>query len=158
PVVIAPDAQVVESDLAARNLLPGAPALAGRANRRQRLDLQLGVDIAPRQVVDDRHLPAARRQMQRRRPPAEAVASENQNPHHPSLSFSATPCATVPSPGPRTISASAANARPPSRESGRGGGLFSLNLERPAACTVGPALWRAGRRLILKAEESMGER
>ena len=50
-------------------------------DRRQRRHLQLDVDLATRQVVDDRHLVAQRRQVQRRGPAAEAVPAQNEYPH-----------------------------------------------------------------------------
>ena len=66
---------VDEADVAARHLFPGLDPLAHGADRRQRLDLQLIVDIPPAQIVDDGHVPALGREMQGRRPAAEAVAA-----------------------------------------------------------------------------------
>src|SRR5947209_1147409 len=57
---------------------------AHRLDRRERSDLELVVDIPSRQVVDDDHVMTLRRQVQRGRPAAKAIATENYYAHkHP---------------------------------------------------------------------------
>ncbi|MNE59606.1 hypothetical protein D3C80_1547130 [compost metagenome] len=79
------DCQIDEVDGSARDLLPGGDAFAHGADGRQGLDLQLIVDVAPAEVVDDQHVPAARREVQGRGPAAEAVAAKNDYAHGSNL-------------------------------------------------------------------------
>ena len=78
PVVLG-DVEAVERDLAAGQLPPGRQARPDRRDRRQRLGLELDVGVAPGEVVDDRDVVARGRQVQRRRPSAEAVSTEDQD-------------------------------------------------------------------------------
>ena len=82
PVVVLRDVDPVErrSSVPDTSRHAGEP-LAHRPDRGQARDLELVVDVAPRQIVDDRDLVAARRQMQRRRPAAEPVAAQDDHPH-----------------------------------------------------------------------------
>ena len=77
--VVLGDVEAVERDLAAGQLAPRRQARADRPDRRQRLGLELDVGVAPREVVHDRDLVAAGRQVQGRGPAAEAVSTENQD-------------------------------------------------------------------------------
>ncbi|MNS99371.1 hypothetical protein D3C72_1337720 [compost metagenome] len=72
---------VDEVDGAAADFAPCGDALAHGADGGQGLNLQLVVDVAAAEVVDDQNLPAPRRQVQGRGPAAEAVAAENDHPH-----------------------------------------------------------------------------
>jgi hypothetical protein len=78
--VLGGDVEAVEADLAARELAPGGQPRPQRLDRRQRRGLELDVGVAPREVVDDRDVVAAGGQVQRRGPPAEPVASQDQDP------------------------------------------------------------------------------
>ena len=89
PVVLLGQVQVHEADLLAGQLLPHANALADGADRRQRLHLELQVDLAATQVVDDGHVPADVRQVQRGGPAAESVATQYENLHDTLLRSSA---------------------------------------------------------------------
>jgi hypothetical protein len=86
------DVEVVEGDAAARVLLPGRQARAQRADRRQRGGLELDVGGPAGEVVDDRDVVAAGRQVQRGGPSAEAVSSENQDAQGSLRSSAADPC------------------------------------------------------------------
>jgi hypothetical protein len=68
-------------DGAAAQLVPGRDPVVEVRDRHQARRPQLGVVAAADQVVDDGHLVAAGRQMERRRPPEVAVAAEHQDPH-----------------------------------------------------------------------------
>ena len=60
-------------------------ALLDRVHRRQRLHAKLGVDPAPRQIVEDVDLVSEVRQVQRRRPADETVTAENRDLHRTAL-------------------------------------------------------------------------
>ena len=81
PVVLGGQVEVDEADLAAGHLTPDLDPLADRADRGQRLHLEVDVDLATAQVVDNGHVVATIRQIQRGRPAAEPVAAENQDAH-----------------------------------------------------------------------------
>src|SRR5262249_7780621 len=66
------------------HLLPDVDPLAHRADRRQRLNLELNVDLPAAQVVDDGDLVTTIRQVQRRRPATEPITAENHNAHYDS--------------------------------------------------------------------------
>src|SRR5690606_13559216 len=51
PVELAADGEVLDADVATRDVLPGGDALAHRPDRGQRTDLQLVVDVPSGQVV-----------------------------------------------------------------------------------------------------------
>src|SRR5690606_39708884 len=80
---------VCSSDL---DLLPRGDALAHGADRGQGANLQLIVDVAAAEVVDDQHVPAARREVQGRGPAAEAVAAQNHHAHQSNLVFNVFSC------------------------------------------------------------------
>ena len=118
---------VVERDVLAGHLLPGPQPLAHRPDRRQRRDLELDVDLATGQVVDDRHLVPLRGQVQRRGPAAEAVPAKNEYPHSfPSWSV------------PAAASASRAASPESSVSVADDGSLPSVRVGR-SACVARPA-------------------
>src|SRR5919112_34016 len=80
-LVVLGDVDVVEVDPVAGQLLPDAQALAHRTNRGEGLTLQLDVYLAPGEVVDNCHLVALRREVQRGWPAAKAVAAQNEYLH-----------------------------------------------------------------------------
>jgi len=80
-VVVLCDVQTLEADLASGLLAPRGEPHAERSDRRQRRCLEFRVRVPPREVVDDQDLMASLRQMQRRRPAAEAVPTQDQYPH-----------------------------------------------------------------------------
>src|SRR5690242_12177828 len=84
PVVLRRQIQVHEPDGVPGHLLPYADPLAHRADRRQRLNLELDVDLPAAQVVDDGDLVTTIRQVQRRRPATEPITAENHNAHYDS--------------------------------------------------------------------------
>jgi len=67
--------KAVEGDLTTRELLPCRKPRTNRLDRRQRIDFELDVDFATRQVVNDGDFVALGRKMQRRRPAAETVSA-----------------------------------------------------------------------------------
>ena len=81
PLVVDGDVDVVERDVVAGHLLPRPQPLAHRADRRQRLALQLDVDLAAREVVDDRDLVPLCGEVERGGPAAEAVPTQDEYPH-----------------------------------------------------------------------------
>ena len=78
-VVLLREVQVHEAHLVARDGVPHVAARLGRRDRRERVGAELDVDLPPRQVVDDHHLVPLVRQVERRRPAAEAVAAEHED-------------------------------------------------------------------------------
>jgi hypothetical protein len=74
------DVEVVGGDLAAGQLLPRGDARGERLDRRERVGAQLDVGLAPGEVVDDADVVVVGREVQRRRPSAEAVAAQDQDP------------------------------------------------------------------------------
>jgi hypothetical protein len=78
-VVVLRDVELVERDVAPGDLSPGVQADRHGLDRRERLGAELHVGGAPREVVDDRHFMAARRQVEGRRPSAEPVTAQNQD-------------------------------------------------------------------------------
>ena len=65
----------------AAHLFPSLKAVAHGGDRRQRLHLQVDVDLAPAEVVNNHHLMARICQVHRAGPTAEAVATENEDLH-----------------------------------------------------------------------------
>mmetsp|Transcript_43909 Transcript_43909/g.105560 ORF Transcript_43909/g.105560 Transcript_43909/m.105560 type:complete len:202 (-) Transcript_43909:24-629(-) len=63
----------------ARHLVPRRHAHLGGADRRERARAQLDINLPARQVVDDQHIVAQVRQVKRRRPPAEAIATQHEH-------------------------------------------------------------------------------
>src|SRR5688572_12341417 len=62
--------------------MPRLEPFRQRPNRRERLDLKLDVYFPPRQVIDDRYVVSAPRQVEACRPSAKAVAAQNENARH----------------------------------------------------------------------------
>ena len=58
------EVEVDEVDLVARDLLPCPDAFADRADRRQRLDFEFDVDVAPAQIVNDGYFVAEVREVE----------------------------------------------------------------------------------------------
>ena len=93
-VVLGGQVQADEADLLAGDLFPDPDPLADRPDRRQRLDLQVDVDLATAQIIDDGHIVATVRQVKRGRPATETIAAQNQNAHsdsHHVPPFTGTP-------------------------------------------------------------------
>jgi hypothetical protein len=80
-LVILRQVDQVEMDLAAGLGMPDPGAFLDRIHRRERLHAKLGVDPAPRQVVDDVDLMPGIGKMQRCRPADETVAAHDCNLH-----------------------------------------------------------------------------
>src|SRR3990167_99437 len=78
PRIILGDVDHLETDGFPRNFLPTGEANGNRANRRQGFDFQLDIDLAARQIVNDRYLVSKIGKMQRSRPPAKPVAPDDE--------------------------------------------------------------------------------
>ena len=76
------------------DLAPGLDPLIERADRGQRVGRVLGVPAATGEVVDDRHLVAARGEAHRGRPPQVPVATQDQDPHRAERVAAATAAAS----------------------------------------------------------------
>ena len=70
-----------ELDIFPGNPLPGAQPLGHRAYRRQGLDAQLVIPLAPRKVIGNGNLVASLRKIQRRRPATVTVSAQHANLH-----------------------------------------------------------------------------
>ena len=81
PVVLLGQIEVDEPDLLASELLPNRQALAHGPDGGQGLDLELDVDAATRQVVDDDHVVPDIREVEGGRPSTESVTTEDQDLH-----------------------------------------------------------------------------
>ena len=81
PLIVHGDVEVGERDLLSRDLAPRRQPLAHVLDRRERRHLELDVDLAAREIVDDDHLMALGGEVQSSRPAAEAVAAQDQYSH-----------------------------------------------------------------------------
>ena len=131
PVVLRGQVQADEADLLAGDLFPDPDPLADRPDRRQRLDLQVDVDLATAQIVDDGHIVAAVRQVKRGRPATETIAAKNQNAH--SDSHHVPPFAGTPSGRCRRGRELKADRRTTQALASRGGPVYPDRLSEPAA-------------------------
>ena len=78
-VVLLRQVHVHVAQVLARHLIPRGHAHLGGADRRERARAQLDIDLPARKVVDDHHFVAQVRQVKRRRPPAEAIATQHEH-------------------------------------------------------------------------------
>ena len=78
-MIVLGDVEIVEGSSLAAYLFPGPNTFSDRPDWRERRCLQLVVDVATRQIIDDHHLMVSRRKVQCRRPAAKTVAAENQD-------------------------------------------------------------------------------
>src|SRR5690606_20081634 len=81
PGVVAGDVDAVEPHRPARDLLPRPQAHAHRLDRREAAGLELVVDVATREVVEDHDLVTELAQVQAGGPAAEAVTTEYEDLH-----------------------------------------------------------------------------
>jgi hypothetical protein len=76
-VVVLGEVEILKADCLARNFLPNANALAHRANWRQGVDLELKIDGAAAQVVNDDDVVANVRKVQGGRPTTKSITTKN---------------------------------------------------------------------------------
>jgi hypothetical protein len=81
---------VPEADGPPARRLPRRKPDRDRPDRGEAFDFEFYVDLAARQIVDDDHVVAAAREVQRRRPAAEPVAADHEDLHrlHPAAPVS----------------------------------------------------------------------
>ena len=80
-MIVLADGEGVDVDVETGDILPGLDALAERPDRRQRLRLELDVDMSAGHVVHDGHVVSELRKMERCGPAAKAIAAEHKNLH-----------------------------------------------------------------------------
>ena len=83
-LVLVGNVHVDKAHRLATDLFPGLEALADAHDRREGFHLEIDIDLAAAEVIDDQHLMALIRQVHRTGPAAEAVTAENEN-FHPKL-------------------------------------------------------------------------
>ena len=81
-LVIRADCNALKTNGLAANLLPRSDPHPDSADWRKRLSLQLDIDLAAREIVNDYNVVANIRQMESRRPPAKSVSTQHDDRFH----------------------------------------------------------------------------
>src|SRR5258708_6033369 len=78
-MIILGDVEIVKASSLAGYLFPGPNTFSDRSDGCERRCLELVVDVATRQIIDDCHIVVSRREVQCRGPATKTVAAKKEN-------------------------------------------------------------------------------